>query len=156
MTKGLATRDYIVVKKDGVTIGHLPRDISRPCSLLLRRSSTCKGWTCTETETETSLIVRGKNVRAFNFRRSQPRGRSPPWNIVEAFGEIWNVKYETWNFIRIFPFTISVHLLYIYAYWFSVYLSSLTSSIFSFPRFRWTFKVKKYHESVKRARFLWN
>ena len=29
--------------------------------------------TCTETETETSLIVRGKNVRAFNFRRSQPQ-----------------------------------------------------------------------------------
>ena len=29
--------------------------------------------TCTETETETSLIVRGKNVRAFNFRRNQPQ-----------------------------------------------------------------------------------
>ena len=27
MTKGLATRDYVVVKKDGDTIGHLQRDI---------------------------------------------------------------------------------------------------------------------------------
>ena len=77
------------------------------------------------------------------------RGRSPPWNIVEALGEIW-------NFIRIFPFTISVYLLYIYANRFSVCLSSLTSSILSFPPFRWTFKVKKHHESVKRAKFLWN
>ena len=67
MTKGLAMRDYVVVKKDGDTIGHLTRDISRPCSLLLRRSSTCKGWTHV---LKLFYLFMVKNVRAFNFRHS--------------------------------------------------------------------------------------
>ena len=36
-------RYAVAVKKDGIIIGHLPRDISKPCSLFLRRGSniTC-------------------------------------------------------------------------------------------------------------------
>ena len=67
MTKGLATQEYVVVKKDGDTIGHLPRDISRPCSLLLRRSSTCKGRTHV---LKLFYLFVVKNVCAFNFRHS--------------------------------------------------------------------------------------
>ena len=69
-------------------------------------------------------------------------GSVSSWNVVEAVSEIWNVKYKIWNFIRIFLLTISVHLLYIYTYGFSVYLSSLTSLILSFSFCWWTFKLK--------------
>ena len=72
---------------------------------------------------------------------SSVKGSVTPWNIIEAISEIWNVKYEIWNFIRIFLLTISVHLLYIYMYGFSVYLSSLT--ILSLSLYWWTFKVEK-------------
>ena len=61
------TRDYVVVKKNGDTIGYLPQDISRPYSLLLRRSSTCKGWTHVLKLLYFFVV---KNVRVFNFCHS--------------------------------------------------------------------------------------
>ena len=65
----------------------------------------------------------------------------------------WNLKYKIW---RIFPFTISVYFMYVYAYWFSVYLSTLTSSISSFSLFSRTLQVPKHHKNTKQVRFLWN
>ena len=76
-------------------------------------------------------------------------GSVTTWNVIEVLSEIW-------NFIRIFPFTVSMHLLYIYMYWFSVYSSALTSLILSFSLFQRTLKVEKHHKNVKWVRFPWN
>ena len=62
------------------------------------------------------------------------------WKPSAKF-EIWNVKI--WNFIRIFLFIISMHFMYVYVYWFSIYLSTLTSLILSFSPFLRTLQIKK-------------
>ena len=80
-------------------------------------------------------LYRVRNVQTDKKSTVSIKGSVTPWNVVEALSEIWNMKYKIRNFIRIFPFTVSVHFMYVYAYWFSVYLSTLTSSIPSFSPF---------------------
>ena len=57
--------------------------------------------------------------------------------------KIGAIQYKTG---KVFPFTISVHLMYVYTYWFSVYLSTLTLSFTLFLR---NLQVEKHHKNVK-------